>query len=72
MKEAHLVLKEMAQNGLKQHKNGLLVYGMCEIPSNVILVSSIYNYMDICIYKEVLICKEIYLLSELGNLVHQV
>lgn len=36
LKEADLVLKEMAKNGLRRGVRGLEVYVMCEIPSNVI------------------------------------
>lgn len=35
--EADLVLKVMADNGLVRDKDGLEIYVMCEIPSNVIL-----------------------------------
>jgi pyruvate,water dikinase len=35
--EADKVLEVMAQNGLKRSENGLQVFMMCEIPSNVIL-----------------------------------
>lgn len=37
--EADQVLKVMAENGLKRGENGLEVYVMCEIPSNVILAA---------------------------------
>jgi pyruvate,water dikinase len=37
IKEADAVLKVMARHGLKRGKDGLEVYVMCEIPSNVIL-----------------------------------
>ena len=36
--EAKKVIATMAEYGLKQGDNGLKVMGMCEIPSNVILV----------------------------------
>jgi pyruvate,water dikinase len=36
-KEADRVLEVMAQNGVRRGENGLQVYVMCEIPSNVIL-----------------------------------
>ena len=39
-KEADQVLAVMAENGLKRGENGLEVYVMCEIPSNVILASA--------------------------------
>jgi pyruvate,water dikinase len=37
IREADRVLEVMAENGLKRGENGLQVYVMCEIPSNVIL-----------------------------------
>jgi pyruvate, water dikinase len=37
LEEADRVLEVMAENGLKRGENGLEVYVMCEIPSNVIL-----------------------------------
>jgi pyruvate,water dikinase len=37
--EADRVLAVMAENGLKRGENGLQVYVMCEIPSNVILAT---------------------------------
>jgi pyruvate, water dikinase len=36
-READRVLRVMGENGLKRGQNGLEVYVMCEIPSNVIL-----------------------------------
>src|SRR5690606_17809423 len=36
--EARKVLEVMAENGLRRGEDGLQVYVMCEIPSNVILV----------------------------------
>ena len=39
-KEADRVLDVMAQNGLKRGKDGLQIYVMCEIPSNVILAKA--------------------------------
>jgi pyruvate,water dikinase len=44
--EADLVLKEMARHGLKRGRNGLQVYVMCEIPSNVILAESFAERFD--------------------------
>jgi pyruvate,water dikinase len=41
--EADKVLEVMAENGLKRGENGLQVYVMCEIPSNVILAESSPN-----------------------------
>lgn len=37
VEEGRRVLEELSKNGLKQGENGLEVYVMCEIPSNVIL-----------------------------------
>jgi pyruvate,water dikinase len=36
----------MAENGLKQHANGLEVYVMCEVPSNVILADRFAELFD--------------------------
>lgn len=44
--EAEKVLQVMAENGLKRGENGLQVYVMCEIPSNVILASEFAKYFD--------------------------
>ncbi|MBD0388982.1 MAG: phosphoenolpyruvate synthase, partial [Nostoc sp. C3-bin3] len=44
--EGRLVLAEMAQNGLKQGINGLQVYVMCELPSNVILAEEFAEVFD--------------------------
>jgi pyruvate,water dikinase len=46
LEEADLVLNEMARNGLKRGKDGLQVYVMCEIPSNVILAEQFANRFD--------------------------
>jgi pyruvate,water dikinase len=46
LREADLVLKEMAKNGLKRGRNGLKVYVMCEIPSNVILAEQFAERFD--------------------------
>jgi pyruvate,water dikinase len=45
-KEADQVLAVMAENGLKRGENGLEVYVMCEIPSNVILASAFAKRFD--------------------------
>ncbi|MEX2034762.1 MAG: putative PEP-binding protein, partial [Xanthobacteraceae bacterium] len=45
-KEADRVLAVMAENGLKRGENGLEVYVMCEIPSNVILAKSFAERFD--------------------------
>jgi pyruvate,water dikinase len=44
--EAKNVLDVMADNGLKRGENGLQVYVMCEIPSNVILATEFTKYFD--------------------------
>jgi len=45
-KEADQVLAVMAENGLKRGENGLQVYVMCEIPSNVILARNFAERFD--------------------------
>jgi pyruvate,water dikinase len=44
--EGRKVLATMAQHGLVQHENGLEVYMMCEIPSNVILAEEFLGIFD--------------------------
>ncbi len=44
--EADRVLAVMAENGLKRGQNGLQVYVMCEIPSNVILATEFATRFD--------------------------
>lgn len=44
--EAAKVLQVMAEYGLKRGENGLKVYVMCEIPSNVILASEFTKHFD--------------------------
>lgn len=46
IEEAELVLAEMAKNGLKRGLNGLKVYMMVEIPSNVILADKFAKLFD--------------------------
>ena len=46
VKEADHVLAVMAENGLKRGENGLQVYVMCEIPSNVILANDFAERFD--------------------------
>jgi len=46
VEEGKKVLAEMAKNGLKQGENGLEVYVMCEIPSNVILADQFADIFD--------------------------
>jgi pyruvate,water dikinase len=46
LEEADKVLAEMAANGLKRGENGLDVYVMCEIPSNVILAEEFAKRFD--------------------------
>ncbi|MFC5525810.1 phosphoenolpyruvate synthase [Rhodanobacter ginsengisoli] len=45
-KEADRVLEVMAANGLERGKDGLQVYVMCEIPSNVILARAFARRFD--------------------------
>ena len=45
-KEADQVLAVMAENGLKRGENGLEVYVMCEIPSNVVLAEEFAARFD--------------------------
>ncbi|MDD4976679.1 MAG: phosphoenolpyruvate synthase [Bacteriovorax sp.] len=44
--EGRKVIAEMEKNGLKRGENGLLVYVMCEIPSNVILAEEFSDIFD--------------------------
>ncbi|KAF0097080.1 MAG: pyruvate water dikinase [Rhodospirillaceae bacterium] len=46
IREADRVLAVMAENGLRRGKNGLEIYVMCEIPSNVILAKSFAERFD--------------------------
>jgi pyruvate, water dikinase len=46
VEEGRKVLAEMQQHGLQQGKNGLEVYVMCEIPSNVILAADFAEIFD--------------------------
>ncbi len=44
--EADLVLRTMAELGLRRGENGLKVYAMCEIPNNVILIDEFAKRFD--------------------------
>ncbi|MGM5484025.1 MAG: phosphoenolpyruvate synthase [Nanobdellota archaeon] len=46
VKEAHDVIWTMGEFGLVKGENGLKVYGMCEIPSNVILADEFLDVFD--------------------------
>jgi pyruvate,water dikinase len=46
VEEGKKVLQMMSQNGLQQGKDGLEVYAMCEIPSNVILAEEFLKIFD--------------------------
>jgi pyruvate, water dikinase len=46
LKEAELVLAELAKNGLSRGERGLEVYVMCEIPNNVILAEQFSELFD--------------------------
>ena len=45
-KEMQEVLKVMKKYGLERGKNGLKVYIMCEVPSNVLLADEFCKYVD--------------------------
>jgi len=44
--EAQRVLEEMEKNGLARGQEGLKIYMMCEIPSNVLLAEEFAQYFD--------------------------
>lgn len=44
--EAKKVIMVMAENGLVQKENGLEIYGMCEVPSNVLLAEEFLDIFD--------------------------
>ena len=46
VREADRVLEVMAENGLRRGENGLEVYVMCEIPSNVVLAKEFAQRFD--------------------------
>ncbi|MBN2109783.1 MAG: phosphoenolpyruvate synthase [Methanosarcinaceae archaeon] len=46
IEEAEKVLAEMKKHGLERGNNGLQVYVMCEIPSNVLLIDEFSRYFD--------------------------
>jgi pyruvate,water dikinase len=46
VREADQVLEVMAENGLRRGENGLEVYVMCEIPSNVVLAKEFAQRFD--------------------------
>jgi len=46
VEEGRRVLAELAKHGLVRHENGLEVYVMCEIPSNVILAEQFADVFD--------------------------
>jgi pyruvate, water dikinase len=46
LNEADKVIKVMEENGLKRKENGLEIYMMCEIPSNVILAEQFAQKFD--------------------------
>lgn len=45
-KEGRLVIQEMANNGLIRGKDGLQIYVMCEIPSNILDIESFAKIFD--------------------------
>ena len=44
--EAKRVIEVMAQHGLKQRENGLEIYAMCELPSNVVRADEFLQVFD--------------------------
>ncbi|WP_094229222.1 phosphoenolpyruvate synthase [Methanolobus psychrotolerans] len=46
IEEAEKVLEEMKKNGLVRGENGLLIYMMTEIPSNVLMIDEFSKYFD--------------------------
>jgi pyruvate,water dikinase len=46
VEEAHRVVHELRHNGLEQHANGLELYMMVEIPSNVVLLPEFAEIFD--------------------------
>ncbi|MBI2664581.1 phosphoenolpyruvate synthase [Candidatus Woesearchaeota archaeon] len=44
--EGKKVIAEMRRNGLVQHKNGLEIYVMCELPTNVVLAEQFAEIFD--------------------------
>ena len=46
VEEGRKVIAEMEKNGLRRGENGLEVYVMCEIPSNVILADEFAEIFD--------------------------
>ena len=46
VEEGRAVLAEMAKHGLERGKEGLEVYVMCEIPSNVLLADEFFQIFD--------------------------
>ncbi len=46
VREARQVLEAMAHNGLRQGEDGLEVYAMCELPSNVMLADEFLKVFD--------------------------
>ncbi|TVP45952.1 MAG: phosphoenolpyruvate synthase [Gemmatimonadales bacterium] len=46
LKEADRVLEVLAENGLVRGENGLAIYVMCEVPSNVVLVEEFAERFD--------------------------
>jgi len=46
LEEGRKVIREMASNGLVQGENGLEIYMMCEVPSNVVLADRFAEIFD--------------------------
>jgi phosphoenolpyruvate synthase len=50
--EADRVLEVLAENGLKRGENGLEIYVMCEIPSNVLLAEAVFGALRRVFHRE--------------------
>ena len=46
VKEARKVIDVMAQHGLKQGDHDLEIYGMCELPSNILMADEFLRVFD--------------------------
>lgn len=46
VEEAKRVIEELEKNGLRRGENGLQIYQMCEIPSNIVEIDAFSKYFD--------------------------
>jgi pyruvate,water dikinase len=46
VEEAERVVRRMAELGLRRGENGLMIYVMCEIPNNVVLIDQFSQHFD--------------------------